>query len=287
MKFSQKHLLQLHIAVLLFGGAGLFAKFIPQSPMFITFARVFFGAVFLSIIILVQKKPFTLKKTSTYLTLIIPGFLLAFHWFCFFKSISLSTVAIGLLTYSTFPVFVIFIEPLFFREKFHLTSLYLALIALIGVFLIVPEFDLRNNITLGVIYGILSGVSFALLSIYNRKLVQEFDAIEIAFFQNTGAFICLLPLALFSFPVMTGSDIMLMGLLGIVFTGLAHTLFISSMQKIKARTASIIATLEPVYGIILAFILLHEVPSLRVISGGILILAVVLVLSYLNYRKSD
>ena len=255
--------------------------------MFITFARVFFGAVFLSIIILVQKKPFTLKKTSTYLTLIIPGFLLAFHWFCFFKSISLSTVAIGLLTYSTFPVFVIFIEPLFFREKFHLTSLYLALIALIGVFLIVPEFDLRNNITLGVIYGILSGVSFALLSIYNRKLVQEFDAIEIAFFQNTGAFICLLPLALFSFPVMTGSDIMLMGLLGIVFTGLAHTLFISSMQKIKARTASIIATLEPVYGIILAFILLHEVPSLRVISGGILILAVVLVLSYLNYRKSD
>jgi drug/metabolite transporter (DMT)-like permease len=287
MKFAQKHLLQLHIAVLLFGGAGLFAKFIPQSPMFITFARVFFGAVLLGIFMLFRNNSIQQKKPSTYLKLILAGFLLAFHWFCFFKSISLSTVAIGLLTYSTFPVFVIFIEPLFFREKLHLTSLYLALIALAGVFLIVPEFDIHNNITLGVIYGILSGVSFAFLSIFNRKLVQDIDAIEISFFQNTGAFICLLPFAVAAFPPITGSELALMGLLGIVFTGIAHTLFISSMKAIKARTASIIATLEPVYGVILAFILLGEIPTLRVIAGGILILSVIIILTLMQYRKTD
>lgn len=286
MKFSQKHLLQIHIAVLLFGGAGLFAKFIPLSPLFITFARVFFAAISLAIVILIQKKPYHSKSFATYLKLLLPGILLAFHWFCFFKSISLSTVAIGLLTYSTFPVFVIFIEPLFFREKLHLSSLFFALMALLGVYLIVPEFDLHNNITMGVIYGIVSGASFAFLSIYNRKLVQDFNAIEISFFQNLGAFICLLPIAIISFPIITGKDILLLALLGIVFTGLAHSLFISGMLKIKARTASIIATLEPVYGIILAFLLLNEVPSFRVISGGILILSVVMIISYLFYKKS-
>jgi drug/metabolite transporter (DMT)-like permease len=287
MKFSKDHFLQIHLAVLLFGGAGLFAKFIPLTPLFITFARVFFAAISLAIVIIVQKKPFQRKSISTYLKLLLPGILLAFHWWCFFKSISLSTVAIGLLTYSTFPVFVIFIEPLFFREKLHFSSLFFAFLALFGVFLIVPDYNLHNNITQGVIYGILSGISFAFLSIYNRKLVQDFAAVEIAFFQNLTAFICLLPIAVLTFPVVTTKDILLLALLGIVFTGLAHSLFISSMQSIKARTAGIIATLEPVYGIILAYFLLHEVPTLRITLGGILILAVVVVISYSSYRKSD
>jgi len=287
MKFSQKHLLQIHFAVLLFGGAGLFVKFITLSPLFITFARVFFAAISLFIVLFIQKKPYQSKSIINYFRLLLPGFLLAFHWYCFFKSISLSTVAIGLLTYSTFPVFVIFLEPLFFREKLHLSSLFFAFMALLGIFLIVPEFDLHNNTTQAVIYGLLSGLSFAFLSIFNRKLVQDFAAIEIAFFQNLAAFICLMPVAILSLPIITGKDILLLALLGIIFTGLAHSLFISGMQKIKARTAGIIATLEPVYGIVLAFFLLNEVPTLRVISGGILILAVVIIISYLYYRKSD
>jgi len=187
-----EHLLQIHFAVLLFGGAGLFVKFIALSPLFITFARVFFAAISLFIVLFIQKKPYQSKSIINYFRLLLPGFLLAFHWYCFFKSISLSTVAIGLLTYSTFPVFVIFLEPLFFREKLHLSSLFFAFMALLGIFLIVPEFDLHNNTTQAVIYGLLSGLSFAFLSIFNRKLVQDFAAIEIAFFQNLAAFICLI-----------------------------------------------------------------------------------------------
>lgn len=287
MKFAQKYLLQIHIAVLLFGAAGLFIKFTAFTPLFITFGRVLFAAISLAIVLLTKKMPFRLKSFKNYLKLFVPGVLLAFHWFCFFKSISLSTVAIGLITYSTFPVFVIFIEPILFKEKLHLSSLFFALVALAGVFLMVPQFDISNNISKAVIYGILSAVSFAFLAIYNRKLVQDFNAIEIAFFQNLAAFICLLPIAAISFPIISDKDILLLALLGIVFTGLAHSLFISGMQKIKARTASIIATLEPVYGILLAFFLLKETPEMRVLLGGILILSVVIIISYASYWKSD
>ncbi len=44
------------------------------------------------------------------------------------------------------------------------------------------------------------------------------------------------------------------------------------MRHIKAQTASIINSLEPVYGIILALIFLHEMPSLRTVMGGVIVL---------------
>ena len=61
-------------------------------------------------------------------------------------------------------------------------------------------------------------------------------------------------------------------LLGVVFTALAHTLFIRSMRTIKAQQASIIISLEPVYGIVLAALLLSEIPTVRMLIGGGLIL---------------
>jgi drug/metabolite transporter (DMT)-like permease len=67
-------------------------------------------------------------------------------------------------------------------------------------------------------------------------------------------------------------DIMLLAFLGVVCTGFAHSLFIRSMAFIKARTASVVACLEPVYGIVVAAFLLNEIPDMRVITGGGVIL---------------
>jgi len=60
--------------------------------------------------------------------------------------------------------------------------------------------------------------------------------------------------------------------LGIVFTAVAHTLFIKELSSVKAQTTSIIASLEPVYGIIFAIFFVNEIPTLRVLGGDIIIL---------------
>lgn len=105
------------------------------------------------------------------------GIILAVHWTTFFQSIQMSTVAIGLLTFSTFPVFTTFLEPYFFKEKINVKDIVIA-----------------------------------------------------------------------------------------------HTLFINSLKNIKTQTAGIISSLEPVYGIILAVILLGELPTIKEVIGGVIIL---------------
>ncbi|MFC2145911.1 DMT family transporter [Acidobacteriota bacterium] len=271
---KNKNLLEIHIAVLFFGLAGLFGKLILLPALIIVLGRVIFAAIFLALLSLYLKQNIKLNQKKDYLYLFILGIILALHWWTFFQAIRVSTVAVGLLTYSTFPIFVTFLEPYFFKEKIKRSDIFLALITFLGVILVIPRFEIANNITQGAVWGIASGFTFAVLSILNREYVKKYSSLVIAFYQDSAAAIVLLPfLFLMEFTV-TLKDILLLALLGIGFTAIAHTLFIKGLTNVKAQTASIIACLEPVYGIVIAIFLLGEVPGLRIISGGMLILSV-------------
>jgi len=138
--------------------------------------------------------------------------------------------------------------------------------------LIVPRFELADSGFRGVIWGLVSGFTFALLTIMNRRFSQQYSSPVIAFYQDFFAFLVLLPFPFIFHFKLTGRDLILLVILGVVCTAVSHTLFIKGMKTIKAQTASIIHALEPVYGIIFAFILLREIPALRTILGGMVIL---------------
>ncbi len=276
MENKNKSLLELHAAVLIFGLAGLFGKLISLPAMVIVLGRVVFSSIFLFIILLYLKKDIKLKQRKHYYILAVMGIILAVHWSAFFQSIQMSTVAIGLLTFSTFPVFVTILEPYFFKEKLKPSDIATAVITFLGVVLVIPKFELGNNLTQGVFWGLLSGFTYAILSMLNRKYVREYSSTVIAFYEQVVAAIVLIPTIFFQKAVIQPKDILLLFLLGIIFTGISHTLFINSLKNIKTRTAGIISCLEPVYGIVFAFLLLREVPSYRDILGGTLILSTVI-----------
>jgi drug/metabolite transporter (DMT)-like permease len=269
---KNKNLLEIHTAVLFFGLAGLFGKLILLPPLVIVLGRVIFAAVFLALLALYLKQNIQLNQKKDYLYLFIMGIILALHWWTFFQAIRVSTVAVGLLTYSTFPIFVTFLEPYFFKENIKRSDIFLALFTFLGVILVIPRFQIANNITQGALWGIASGFTFAVLSILNRKYVKKYSSLVIAFYQDSAAAIVLLPFLFLMEFTFTLKDILLLALLGVCFTALAHTLFIKGLTRVKAQTASIIACLEPVYGIVMAFFFLGEMPGLRVVFGGILIL---------------
>lgn len=273
MEIKNRGLAEIHLAVLFFGFAGLFGKFITLPSLVIVFGRVVFASAFLLIVLLIQKQKISLNNNKDYVYFAILGVILAFHWVAFFLAIQLSTVAIGLLTFSTFPVFVTFIEPIFFKDKIKIKNIIIALITFFGVALVVPKFTLSNTMTQGAIWGVVAGFTFAILSVLNKKYVSEYKSLVISFYQCTVAIFVLLPFVLFIKPVFVMKDILLLGILGIVFTGISHTLFINGLRTVKAQTASIIASLEPVYGIIATVILLKEFPSLKEVMGGVIILA--------------
>jgi len=277
----------IHTAVFLFGFAGLFGKFLDCSPFYIVFGRTDFAALALSAyarwVLKISLSGF--KKTDI-IFFIFQGILLGSHWVLFFLSIQVSSVAVGLVTFSSFPLFVTFMEPLFFKERLKPVDVATALAVFIGIILVVPDINLSNRITLGAAYGILSGLTFAILALVNRRNVQGAHAVAVAFYQNFFAALFLgIPIMVMGTDFPNITDLVWLIVLGVVFTAFAHTCFIRSLSVIRVQTASVIAGLEPVYGILFAFLLLNEIPDLRTLTGGILIIGATIAAGLLSRSK--
>ena len=266
---------QLQIAVALFGLAGLLGKATSASPMMIAMGRTAFGAAAFAVLFLSGLLKWPAGSSHRLLKLVWPGLVLAFHWFSFFQSIQLSSVAVALLSYSSFPVFITIVEPLIFREQRRRIDSVTAGLVLIGVAILVPSFDLKDSITAGIAWGVVSGLSFAVLSLMNRHLAALFPPAVIAAGQVSFAALLLVALLPVYYQPLDVRDWLLLVVLGVVFTALAHFLFIQSLVHVRTQLASIVSALEPIYGGLFALLLLSEVPSLRTICGGILILGAV------------
>lgn len=267
-------LLTLHLSVLLFGGAGLFGKLVALPPDVIVTGRVAFASLVLAPVLAVRGQRLRPDRLRDLPGLMALGALLAAHWVIFFHSIQISSVAVGLLTYSTFPVFTAFLEPLLLRdERWSWRELGAALVALAGIALVVPELSWENSFTRGAFWGTLAGLTFAVLSIANRGYRRRYPALVLTFHQSLWATVALVPFLVGSAVRPSPVEVGLLALLGVVFTALAHGLFISGLHAVRARVASVIAALEPVYGIALAALLLGEIPGARTVGGGVIIVA--------------
>jgi drug/metabolite transporter (DMT)-like permease len=271
-----RNLLQIHVAVVLFGFAGLFgnAKFLPLPSFVIVFGRVVFASLTLLIAGCFRRNILGPLPRRSLLAFFALGVLLAVHWTTFFQSVQTCGVALALITYSTFPVFVAFLEPLFFRERLRLGDVLLAAVALAGIVILTPSWEIGDQVTQGILWGIASGLTFALLSLLNRKYVRQHSSMTIALYQDLFAALALLPFIFRQPPTLTSHDVLMLVVLGVFCTAVAHSLFIAGMRGVTARTASMIACLEPVYGTILAVVFLDEIPTLRTVLGGLLVLGV-------------
>jgi drug/metabolite transporter (DMT)-like permease len=274
MSHHCRNLLRIHAAVLLFGLAGLFGKLLSLAPIVLVFGRVLFASLTLLVAAGLWRGLLGPLSQRSFLAFAALGILLAVHWTTFFQAVQASSVALALLAFSTFPVFVAFLEPLFFREKWHVADVMLAALALTGVAILMPSFDPGDRAMHGVLWGIASGLTFAFLSLLNRKFVRGHSSITIALWQDVFAAVALLPFVVLERPTFTTRDVLLLLVLGVLCTAVAHSLFIAALHGLKARTASMITCLEPVYGTILAALFLDEVPSMRTVLGGVIVLAV-------------
>jgi drug/metabolite transporter (DMT)-like permease len=271
-------LVSANIAVLLFGLAGVLGKLSLLPAPLIVFGRsVFAGLVLLAVCWLrhISLRP---KQSRDGYLLLGQGVLLALHWTAFFQAINVSNVAIGLLSFSSFPLFTAILEPLLLHQRPSRIQIVAALLILPGIFLLVPSFTLQNQTTLGVMWGVLSGASFALLSVTNRWLGRTYSSLMISLYQDGIAAIVLLPIFFFTATgtFWTPQTLLILIILGVVCTALAHTLFIASMRDITAQTASLLASLEPVWGIIFGIVLLGAIPTPRTLIGGAIIISATL-----------
>jgi drug/metabolite transporter (DMT)-like permease len=203
------------------------------------------------------------------------GVVLAIHWTAFFEAIAASSVAIGLVGYATFPLFVLALERWLLGRRWSGAEAATAALVATGLVVLVPSLDPGDATLRGLAWGVLSGFTFAVLAVRSRALAQTHLPLDVALWQNAFAALVLLPVAWLgpdALPALTARDVALVLVLGLACTALAHTLFIASLRRLSAHTASIVAALEPVYGTALALVLLREVPTGRTLVGGALIM---------------
>ena len=137
---------------------------------------------------------------------------------------------------------------------------------------------------IGALIGVFSGGIYSIFTIYNEQLVRLYSARKVAFYEQVVATLFLLPSLFIIRPTISGEDLLFILLLGTLFTGFAHTIFINGLKNVSAYMASIITMIEPLYSILLAYIFLGESLNLGTMVGGIIILSTVVIISLDNLK---
>ncbi len=257
----KKAFLQLHIAVFLAGFTGILGRLITLNEGMIVWYRLLLTAATMWILFGLMKK---LQKIPLIdiIKISAVGFIAAMHWVTFYGSIKYSNVSVSLVCFSAISFFTALFEPIILKKKMNWTELTLGLITLSGIYII---FHFDTHYKTGIILGIISAVLASLFPIYNREFLKRMNVETMLTWQQTGGLIVLsvlLPFYLYRFPV--DSFIPSLENLGWLFvlawfcSVLAFKLSGNALKKLSAFTVNLTYNLEPVYGIILAFIVYKE-----------------------------
>ncbi|NRA83058.1 MAG: EamA family transporter [Gammaproteobacteria bacterium] len=278
MDAHQRSLIHLHGSVLLFGGTALFSHLLPWSALDITMFLTAIAAFALMLIIKFQGDRLQLNNRQDYLIAIMLGIIVGLHWVTYFWAMQLSSVATGMLAFFSYPVITVFLEPLFNRTKPHARDIFCALAVFIGVFLLVPEFNISNDQTLGIVIGVVSGFLFALRNVLHKRYFSHYKGTQAMFYQTLVVAVMLSPFVEFNPLQMSGlvvdgaiGEFGLLLLLSVVFTATPHAFLANCFKYLSAKTAGLISCLQPLYGVLLAALILGQWPSMMVYVGGALI----------------
>ncbi len=273
MNSQRSGLVELHIAVLLFGGTALFSKLIPLSALDITFLRCGVAALILAVLVKCMGSSLRLKSKQDCFVAVGLGIIVSLHWMTYFASMQLSSVAIGMIAFFTYPVMTVLVEPLFTQTRLQATDLICGIMVLIGVSLLIPEASLGNDVTLGIVTGIVSAMLFTARNLLHKRYFTHYTGAQAMFYQTAVAMVVLLPWHQTDITTIETQVWWLIILLGVLFTAFPHALFTSALRQLSAKTVSLVSCLQPLYGALLALILLGEPLALNTIIGGSLVVA--------------
>ncbi|MCY7295367.1 DMT family transporter [Alteromonas sp. a30] len=273
MEDVKKGLISAHLGVFLLGITALFSKLIPLSSTDIVFARSVIAFIALALLLKITKKSLRLFSYKDYGIAIGLGLLMSVHWVTYFAAMQYSTVAIGMIALFTFPMITVFIEPFFEPVKLVWQDIMSAIVVLIGIVLIVPEADLGNEVTWGILLGIFSAFFYALRNILHRKHFTQYSGPHAMAMQSLVVAISLVAFASGSLTQAKPYDYFLLLLLGTLCTAAPHALVASSLTHIRAKTFSLIACIQPLYGVVFAYLVLSENPTWQTLAGGLFVLS--------------
>jgi drug/metabolite transporter (DMT)-like permease len=288
-------IVSIHLAAFLFGMTGILGSLIQADPATITFGRAVFAVIALAVVL--KLRPDTSRLAAPLPTapeafksmvpqFMVSGLLLAVHWISFFISVKSAGVAIATLGFSSFAAFITVIEWRLAPQTVTRNDWIRLSFVCAGLALITPTLDLQNTDTYGFLMGLLSGLSFAAMAVYNSRRLTHVNPIVVARNQNLVVAAILITWTAPELLLLSLSSWMWLAVLGVFCTGLSHALFVFSLSHMRVNRAGLVIALEPVYAIAAAWLLFAQVPALRTLAGGVLIVSAILGIRYVNSRQT-
>ena len=281
----------MHLAILLAGFSGLFGKLITLNETLLVFYRVLFASFILILIVISirKKNKMDLSFSKPNFLLLANGALLSLHWVFFFGSIKASTVSLGILCLSLASFFTALLDPIINKTRLSINNLGLSALSLVGIILI---FGIDSQYREGIILGIISSILVSLFTLFNERLVKKHDTIKVTMLQMTGGTVGLGMIILvstllfgFQFEIPDSSNLFYLIILAIVCTVLMYTLLNRSLRTINSFTVNLNFNLEPIYGIILAFIFFNESENFNFVFWiGVALIFLSLTIQYIFSR---
>lgn len=287
----RKAFLQLHTAIFLAGFTGILGRLIVLNEFMLVWYRMLFAVAFLFLFSLFSKKLIRLNIHKA-LPLLGIGAIIGLHWVFFYGSIKYSNVSVSLVCFSAVGFFTSFLDPIIMKRPLQKIELLLGLIVIFGIYMI---FHFDQHFRVGILLGILSSFLASLFPILNKKMVKSYSSDTISLYEMGGGFLLLTLLipvyillpSIGSF-VPTQNDLMWLFILSIFCTVWAFNLSVNALKKISPFTVNLSYNLEPVYGILLAFLVYHENDHLgwSFYTGLSIIASTVLFQSYRVWKES-
>ncbi|MEN3323260.1 DMT family transporter [Mariniflexile soesokkakense] len=279
------HLIQLTLATFFISTSGALGKYIDMPTSVIIWWRCILGGLFLFTFCSYKKINLKIYSKKDLLPIIISAILMGGHWITYFYALKLSNVALGMLSLFAYPILTALLEPFFIKVKFDPIYIVLGVMVLLGIYILAPEFNLESSYVQGVLFGLLSALFYALRNIISKKLTNIYNGTSIMLYQVMILSIVLMPTLFYLDTSGIKTQFPFVIMLALITTAIGHTMLVNSLKHFSVSTASIINSTQPIFGIIIAFFFLNEIPTLNTFLGGSLILATVIIESVRSRNK--
>lgn len=273
------NLIILHLTVIVWGFTGIIGNLITVSSIHLVWYRCLIAFASLLLYLVFSRTHLAVSRKRL-VQFLLTGGLVGLHWILFFQSIRLSTVSVTLVCLSSVTLFTSLLEPLFYKRRISLLEVLTGILVIVGIYLI---FKFEGRYFNGIILGLIAAFVASFFSIFNSKLIKHSKAPIISFYEMLGAFVWITLYLLFANGLsatalrLQGHDLWFLLLLGTVCTSGAYVAAVAVMKELSAFRVALVSNLEPIYGIILAYVIFGqaEVMSLGFYFGALLILGAV------------
>ena len=283
--------LQLHLIVFIWGFTAILGALITIKADALVWYRMFLACIFIFLFILFKKKSFKIPMKE-FFKLIFVGLLIAIHWVFFFKAIHISNVSLTLVVFSLGAFIASLLEPLFYGRKLLWYEVFFGLLIVAALSLLL---QVEINYFEGMIYAFASLILGVLFTLVNGKLIKQHDSSVITFYEFLSGVFFITLYFLYqhqftdNFFKLTSKDWILILVLASVCTAYAFTASVKVMQKLSPYTVMLTTSLEPVYGIVLAYFIIggKEKMSVEFYVGALIIVVVVVINGIVKHFFAD